>query len=142
MSVKTGKEAAISGLLEYRQELIARLMRLKADLEAVEHSLALLGGANGDAAIAVTASSEAQDVAGPQDVVEAFLKAHLGRFFKPSVAARLIRRGGYIPKNLAIWSTQVGIAMKRLRDKGIVLAHEEEGKRVFGVPEETQGPSL
>ena len=139
MSVKTGKEAAISGLREYQQELLSRLSKLRTDLEAVQHSLELLGGAAGEGVMADPPSDVATKAAGPQHLVERFLKDHPGQFFRPSVAARLIRKQGYSPKNVTTWPTLVTVAMKRLCEKGVAVAKEEEGKRVFGVPEGSSG---
>jgi len=134
MSIRTGKEAAISGLREYRQELMARLTKLQADLKAVDHSLRLLGGAEEEGPAVDAPTGPASNGAGPQDVVVAFLKSNSGQFFKPSIAARLILQSGYEPNKPAIWSNQVNVIMKRLVAKSIaVQRQDDDGKRVFGI---------
>ena len=133
MDQSDSREQAIRVLEAYRAELRTKLEQAKRDLEAVEHSIHLLGGTG--------PKPDAEDVPGsgayaslpPQQAVEKFLREHPERPFKPSVLARKLRSLGYEPTTTDpnVFVTQVRSACLRLAQKGMVERTEVNGKVAF-----------
>ncbi len=141
MSVKTGRESAITGLQEYRSEIQGRINRLKQDLSKVDEMIVMLGGNStqiGEVREATDAARVTEnDSSGPQEIVEDFVRRNPESFLRPSQIGREILREGYRPGNLKVWPNQVNTCLQRAIAKGIVETRIVDGRKVYGLKEQS-----
>jgi len=142
MTGTTGRNAAIQGLRDYRKELVDSIDKLQEDLRVVDRSIALLGGSIAGPESAETLTQTVDQNAGPQELVENFLHASPGKFYRPRDLGKLILETGYHPKTKKpeIWFAQVTNCLRRAVNKGIAEMRELEGKKTYGLKQanETQ----
>jgi hypothetical protein len=137
MPVTTGQEAALKGLRAYRKELADSIKAVEDRIDGIDQEIERIqrdASLPGFQSLANSSPSQGgEQVAGPQETVCEFLRQHPGEFFKPAVAARMIRESGYIPRHPKVWATQVATALKRAVDKEVADMKEIDGKRAYGL---------
>ncbi len=130
MTNTNGREAAIKGLHQYREELLDQL-------QEVEKSILKFGG-DIEPHKKMEKSPPHDELMtsdlGPQQLVEKYLRDHPGKFFKTQFIAKELIQGGYHPNSPKFWVTQVRNCLRTAVKKGIAEFREDApGKRRFGL---------
>jgi len=133
MSSTTSREAAIQGLRDYQQELVSSINELRESLRIVEQSIVLLSGSKQNAEITESPKQAVNQNAGPQEIVEDFLRGAPDNSYRPRELAKRIMESGYKPKTEKpeIWFAQVTNCLRRAVRKGLAEEETVEGKRRF-----------
>jgi len=134
MNASNNREQAIRVLEACKAELRTKLEQRQHDLEAVEHSIRVLRGIASEALPGETGpEGSAYADLRPQQAVAKFFQEHPQQPYKPSVAARKLRRFGYQPTTTDrnVFVTQVRTACLRLAEKGILKKATIDGRAAF-----------
>jgi hypothetical protein len=133
------RDTAVRVLRSRQEELTKDAKRIHDRLQAIEQSIAaILEGPNEDASPSVDIHRLTDMSLGPQPMVEQFLREAPGRFFRPSEIARLLVQQGYHRENMELWPTQVNNCLKRAIEKDVAETRVVEGKKVYGLKQETE----
>ena len=129
MTNTSGRDAAIKGLRQYREELLDQLREVEASIVKFGGELA----ASKDPVGILPHDGLMASGLGPQQLVEEYLRERTGRFFTVQVIAKDIVASGYRPNSPRHWITQVRNCARVAVKKGIAeLREDPTGKRRFG----------
>jgi len=134
MSNKTDRDTAIRVLRERQERLTGDIKKLHEKSQAIDQSIKLLLQESDERTELLVEHKALPDLmAGPQAIVEQFLRGSPGQFFRPRELARQIVKQGYEPKNPKLWPTQVNNCLKRAVEKNIADIQEVEDKKEYGL---------
>lgn len=128
MANMTGKEAALHGLQQYREELLDQLREVDRSIRKIGGDLRDTGTKESNAAPNIAGASDI----GPQQMVEKYLSDFPRRSFRPRLLAKQIVADGYVPSNPKVWPTQVTNCLKRAVGKGLAKeTTKEDGRKRY-----------
>ncbi len=138
IEVADREEAILRDLLEYRKKVVADIGRLQDRLRAIDQFSESLGVTTENAQVNTRNTLPPQD-AGPQEVVEKFLRDSPGVFYRPREIGKAIMERGYKPntQKLEIWYAQVTNCLRRAERKGVAESQTRDGKKWYGLKEES-----
>ena len=131
MAANEERESALKSLYSYRDKIRTDVQRLQEDLLAVERSIRILGGESVPQQAPITPNPGYEGL-GIQAAVERLLLECPGRKFKPSIAAKELRRRG-VPQKNKTFSTQVASALIRAAKKGLAEREKLNGRWVYSL---------
>jgi len=131
---ENGRDAAVRGLREYRENLLAEIQSLKHDLNAVDRSIELLNRQKERAALSEAVTNEYEGLGATKAVIR-LLSENPGKRFTAGQARTEVERRGFSTKSENIYNL-ISTTLNRLANEKRIRRDRETEPMVFWTEKE------